>query len=468
MNKLVLTNQPSNVPVSEQDDSTDLASYLEILIEKRRLITVVALIVTMLGVAYAFMATPIYQSNILVQVEDQKGSSGEMLGDLASAFQVKSAATAEIEILRSRYVITQAAKNVQLDLTAVPKRFPLIGSWIADGKTELSAPGLLGLGGFAWGAEKIRVSTFAVSPRFEGENFLLTATGAGTYKITHDDSGLAGTGRVGETLLVRNPDGEIRLHIDELRAKAGAQFVLARAPMLQTVEQLQDALTIAEKGKQSGVIGVALEGSDRIKTAATLNEIGQVYIRQNVERKSAEAEKSLAFLEQQLPELKRNLEQAEDTYNRMRNSHGTVDLDEEAKSILQQSVLSQTKLTELKQRRDELLTSYQESNPLVQAVDQQIRTLNREIAAVNNRIKSMPSIEQDILRLTRDVKVNTDLYTSLLNSAQQLKLVRASKIGNVRLLDGAIIPLRPVRPQRILVIAVALLLGIAEIGRAHV
>jgi tyrosine-protein kinase Etk/Wzc len=460
MNQPAPTNVLNSGQVTEHDDDAiDLASYLDLLIENRWLIAIVALVVTLLGAAYTFIATPVYQSNILVQVEDGAGSSGMMLGDLAGAFDMKSAATAEIEILRSRYIVTRAVTNAQLDLTVEPKRFPLIGAWIARGKNEISAPGLFGLGGFTWGAEKANVSMFSIPTRFEGEEFVLTAMGGGAYVISHKDSGVTGAGRAGETLSIKTADGVIQLHVDQLAAEKGAQFVMSRAPLLETVEQLQKSLTIAEKGKQSGIIGVSLEGTDRARTAATLNELGHEYIRQNVERKSEEAEKSLAFLEKQLPELKRNLEQAEATYNDMRNRRGTVDLGEEAKSILQQSVLSQSKLIELKQRRDELLTRYQASNPLVQAVDQQMRTLNAEIGSVSNRIKRMPSIEQDVLRLTRDIKVNTDLYTSLLNSAQQLKLVKASKVGNVRLLDEAVIPLLPTRPQRVLVIVLALIVG---------
>ena len=447
-------------PTEQEDDSIDLASYLDLLIENRWLIAAVALVVTLLGATYAFMATPVYKANILVQVEDGGGGSSMLLGDLAGAFDMKSPATAEIEILRSRYVVTRAVANAHLDLSVQPKRFPLIGAWIARGQKEVSDPGLFGFGGYVWGAEKATVSTFDVPAGLEGQQFTLTATGNDRFILSHDDMGIDADGRVGETLSIKTESGDIKLHVVKLSAQEGAQFLVARMPLLETVERLQQSLSIAEKGKQSGIIGVALEGADRVKTAATLNEIGREYIRQNVERKSEEAEKSLAFLEKQLPEMKRNLEKAEAEYNAMRNSRGTVDLDEEAKSILQQSVLSQTRLIELKQKRDELLTRYQDGNPLVRAVDQQMKTLYAEIDAVNSRIKKMPATEQEVLRLTRDIKVNTDLYTALLNSAQQLKLVKASEVGNVRLIDDAAVPLRPVRPQRALIVMFALCLGL--------
>jgi tyrosine-protein kinase Etk/Wzc len=461
MNQSLPQQLPVNGQIPEQDDdSINLASYLDLLFENRWLITLVALAVTLVGASYAFIGTPVYEANILVQVEDSGSSSKNILGDLANVFDVKTASSAEIEILRSRFVVTRAVNNQLLYITSVPHYFPLVGQWIARRSSHLSQPGLFGSGGFVWGNERADVSLFNVPIGLQNAKFTLTANGNDKYTLSLASAGIAFDCKVGETCTVKTGAGVIELHVDTLAANAGARFTLVRQPILQAVENLQKALSIAEKGKQSGVIGVAMEGTDPQKTADTLNEIGRQYIRQNVDRKSEEAEKSLAFLEQQLPIMKANVERSEAKYNNLRNSRGTVDLDEEAKSVLQQSVSSQTKLVELKQKRDELLTRYQESNPLVDAVTRQIRTLNAEISTVNARIKRMPSVEQDVLRLTRDVKVNTDLYTALLNSAQQLRLVKASKVGNARLLDVAERPLKPIRPKRAIVISLAVLIGL--------
>lgn len=446
--------------LDQDDDSINLGMYLDLLFDNRWLITIVALVVALLGATYAFMATPVYEANILVQVEDSSSSSKSVLGDLSGAFDMKTGASAEMEILRSRFVITRAVKNQLLYIEAQPKYFPLVGQWIARRNPGLSKPGLLGFGGYDWGAEAIDVSVFNVPTALEGEHFTLLATGNDGYRLKLPGADIDFAGRVGQTVKENTPFGQIELHVDRLEGREGAAFRLVRRSVLATVEKLQQALTIAEKGKQSGIIGVALEGEDRVKTARILNEIGDQYIRQNVDRKSEEAEKSLAFLDKQLPVMKANVEAAEAKYNKLRNSQGTIDLDEEAKTILQQSAQSESKLLELRQHRDELLTRFQETNPVVQAVDSQIRTLKAEIAAVNARIKRMPSIEQDVLRLTRDVKVNTELYTSLLNSAQQLRLVRASKVGNVRVLDVAEPPVKPVRPKRAIVISLSALAGL--------
>jgi hypothetical protein len=39
----------------------------------------------------------------------------------------------------------------------------------------------------------------------------------------------------------------------------------------------------------------------------------------------------------------------------------------------------------------------------------------------------LPVLEQDEARLTRDIKVNTDLYTALSNTAQQLRLISVGR-----------------------------------------
>lgn len=460
-------NQPLPSPAqthaasSEQDDdSLDLASYLDFVIDHRWLIASVAMVVTLLGAAYAFMATPVYQANMLVQVEDSAGSSKNILGDLSGMFDLKTAATAEMEILRSRFVVSRAVENTYLYIDVQPKYFPVVGRWIASRNKILSEPGLFGGGGYVWGAEKADVVVFNVPEHLENQPFTLTADGKGAFTLMQEDAGIALTGKVGTLIKQSTADGDIELLVDRLEANAGAQFELTRKPKLAAVEKLQQALSISEKGKQSGILAVSLEGRDRIKTMQILNEIGHEYIRQNVDRKAEEAEKSLAFLEKQLPELKSSLEQAEVKYNALRNSRGTVDLGEEAKAVLQRSVMGQTRLAELKQKRAELLTRYQETNPLVEAVNQQIRTAASEMEAVNAKIKTMPETEQEVYRLTRDVKVNTDLYASLLNSAQQLRLVKASKVGNARLLDGAVKPLEPVRPKKAMIVGLALLVGV--------
>jgi tyrosine-protein kinase Etk/Wzc len=69
-------------------------------------------------------------------------------------------------------------------------------------------------------------------------------------------------------------------------------------------------------------------------------------------------------------------------------------------------------------------------------------------------------MEQDEARLTRDIKVKTDLYTALSNTAQQLRLISVGRVSNVRLIDEPIAPEKPIKPNRPLIVALAVVTGL--------
>lgn len=455
-------NQSTYLPVAApvQSDEIAVVRYLDVLVANRWLIAAIAFAVLMLGVAYAFLARPVYEANILVQVEDSQNSPNGLLGDVSSLFDVKTQATAEIEILRSRMVVGKAVDNLRLYIDAKPKYFPLVGPWIASQSKGLSEPGLFGMGGYAWAGESIEVPTFDVPEALQGEDFLLVSLGDGRYRLEQSSLDQPIVGRVGEAVEASHAVGEIRLLVTALKAKPGIAFNLVRQSRLKTLEQLQQQLNIAEKGKQSGVIGASLEGNDARLTAAILNEIGDEYVAQNINRKAAEAEKSLLFLNNLLPQLKGELERAEVKYNAMRNERGTFNLSEEGKAFLQESVTAETSLLELKQKRAELVTRFAPGHPSMQAVDKQIAALAAKVGAVAGRVKTLPTLEQDTVRLMRDVQVNNDLYVGMLNNMQQLKLVKAGKVGSVRLVDSSPVPEEPVKPKKALVIVLAAVFGV--------
>jgi len=183
-------------------------------------------------------------------------------------------------------------------------------------------------------------------------------------------------------------------------------------------------------------------------------------VRQNSEQKSLEAEKTLAFLEQQLPGMKKDLHDAEDALLAYRNSHSAIDLGAEAKLDMEQAVALQTRVSLLQQDRQAKLEQFMPQHPAIISIDAQIALLKHQMQSLDAQIKRLPNAEQDVVRLTREVRVNNDLYVAMLNSMQQLRLLRAGKVGNVRIIDNAELPEQPVKPRRALVVFGSLLLGL--------
>lgn len=208
------------------------------------------------------------------------------------------------------------------------------------------------------------------------------------------------------------------------------------------------------------MIGVALEGPDPVRTADIVNAIAQQYLAQDLARRSSEAEHSLLFLEGQLPKLRDELQQAEDKYNAFRNSNGTVDLSVESRLLLQQVVDLDTALRGLLQQRDDISQHYKEGHPLLTAVDSKIARLQQDREALSQRVASLPDKEQNAVRLMRNVQVDTDLYTNLLNSAQQLRVVKAGNVGNVRIVDLAVPPEKSSKPNWQVLLSLSAVLGL--------
>jgi tyrosine-protein kinase Etk/Wzc len=445
-----------------EEPAVDFKSYLVTLYDSRWLIGGITMIVTMLAIIYALVAKPVYESNLMIHVEEESpNASKNILSEASSLFETKKAAIAEMELLRSRMVIARAVDNLQLYIEVDPKRFPIIGSWgISKVDGQLSEPGIFGYGGYVWGDEKLEVAVFNTPDELQNRTFIVTALPDNRFRFGGGGGAPVFEGVVGQRYLVASHDGSVELKLERLFARPGAEFRLKRMSRLGVIERIQTSMVISEQGKQSGVIEVKLQGESAKRIHNLLSEIGREYMRQNLARKTEEAEKSLAFLNQQLPILKRQLEQSEEKYNQFRNTNGTIDLQEEARMSLQQAAAARIRRFDLIQKKTELLARFTEDHPMIQGLNHQRKEVDNEIEAVVRRIRTLPVLEQDETRLTREIKVNTDLYTALSNTAQQLRLISVGRVSNVRMIDAPMAPEKPVQPNRLLIVALATIMGL--------
>lgn len=456
-------NYAGEAPVILSDDSeSDLLSYLDTLLEYRWMVAAVALLVTLLGTLYAFIARPVYEANLMVQVEEKgQREPKNILGEAGSIIDYKTPASAEVELLRSRLVISRAIDRLKLYIDARPQRFPVVGGLVAATGLSEVFPKLQGLGGYAWGKETVDIAAFDVPEYLENRPFELRAMDKGRFLLTDAESGVWIEGRVGEEVSETTAYGPVNLRVTKLAAAPGTRFSLVRSSRLAAIEGVQKSIDVQEVGKQSGVVVATLKGGSADGTYKLLSEIGREYMAQNSARRTEEADKSLAFLNQRLPEVKQQLEQAEARYNQFRNQHGTVDIGEEGKISLQRSAAARTRKIDLEQKRSELLARYTPAHPAVMTIDEQLKEVNVELREAGSQLKQLPVLEQEMVRLARDVKVNNELYAALLTSAQQLQLITVGKTSNVRLVDAPERPDQPVTPNRPRIIAVSVFAGIA-------
>ncbi|HET8722791.1 MAG TPA: polysaccharide biosynthesis tyrosine autokinase [Anaeromyxobacteraceae bacterium] len=448
------------LPAAAEDldaDDSALRDWVATVASSRWLVLGVAAACVAAAGAWVAVATPVFRSDAVVQVEERsRGIAG--LEELTAAFSSTTPAETEIELIRSRALLGGVVERLGLDVVATPRHFPVIGKAIARRAPEgavRGAPPLLG--GFAWGGERIALARLEVPETLLGQALPLVARGDGRFALLGPDGAALLEGQVGAPA----SGGGVEILVSRLDARPGTGFRVTRLPLDEAVERLQSRLAVSERGRKTGILQIALEGPDRDLVARTVDAVASDYQRQNVDRRSAEAEKTLAFLSGQLPTLRENLDAAEAALERYRRQNGRVDVGLETKGMLDRSADAERRLSELLLQRTELRQRFTDSHPALVSLDDKIARLRAEREAAAARLRDLPEAEMRSASLLRDVKVANELYLVVVNKVQELKVVRSGTIGNVRLLDAAVRGRRPVRPDPIPALLAALAGGLA-------
>ncbi|KAA8740912.1 polysaccharide biosynthesis tyrosine autokinase [Pseudomonas koreensis] len=451
---------PSVIANRDNDqDSIDLLGIFGSLIDQKWLIGAFTGAFMAAGVAYAVLATPVYLANALVQVEPKKN---DMLGfsDLSSMLGGQSPSVTEIGIIKSRAVIGKTVDDLRLDIDVTPNTFPVVGGFLARryrGETEFSvAPPRFGFNSYAWGGERLEFTRLNLPKELLGKKLTLVAGEQQHFQLLDDNDNLLVEGVAGEAFAQDGVEGLI----ERLQANPGTRFEVVRNPRIVTIQGYQDALDISEQGKESGIIRLALASADAAEAVKILNKIAALYVDQNVRRTSAEAAQSLAFLQSQLPQVKRDLAKASDALNAYQTHGKTVNISLETQSVLGQSVALETRISELKMQQAEMDRKFTKQHPAYRALMSQIGELTQQQKSLEGKVGDLPATQQELLNLTRDVEVASQIYTQLLNKSQELDIVRAGAVGNVRLIDPADVDLSsPVKPKKALIVLIATFLG---------
>jgi tyrosine-protein kinase Etk/Wzc len=446
-----MSESPANVQRHAHDDEIDLARLWGLLVDSRKLMAVIAAAVVLLGVVYALLATPVYRADALLQVEKKKGGLPGF-AEVSELFEHESSAVGEIEILRSRMVLGEAARALGMAVSLRRIEWPLLGRFTAP--APALDPGPL-YGAVTDSVTDVRVLDFIVPPTLEGEAFQLRAEESG-FSLWYEDREIL-RGQSGVSL--SDATGRIRLEIATFTSRPGDRFELIRHSDLSAITGIRNGFAVAEQGRNSGILSISFVGPSPQRNRAILDAVADAYLMQNIRRMSAEAEKSLEFLEQQLPEIRDNLEKAEKILNSYRLDSGSVDLTTETQQVLARLVTLEAKENELLLQEKELGRLYTREHPAFRTLIQQQQAVRDEKSRLNDQIKSLPETQQEILRMTRDVQVNQEIYVQMLNKTQELKVVRAGTVGNVRIIDRAATAPEPIKPRRGLIVALSLVVG---------
>ncbi|SMP47976.1 polysaccharide biosynthesis tyrosine autokinase [Fibrobacter sp. UWB10] len=422
----------SSAKNNKDDDEIDILEVLSLLLKHKFFLACCIVAGCALGFLASNWMRPQYTSDALLQIDVKGNKAGKAMGEMGALLDVASPAEAEIELLKSRMVLTYVVEQERLCFNAFPKG-AIDRLLHTEGRMDLEDLYIPEIARIEkWTAEVVGEDEFAVYTP-EGVKLL--------------------QGKVGESLSAPYGGDTLRIHVKHLLARPGQQFVIAQSEPLDAVRGLVKKLDVAEKGKQTGIIGVSYTDRYADKAASVLNTIANIYLRQNVEMRSAEAEKTLEFLESQLPGVKAKLDSSEKKLADYRLKIGSVDMTGETRSHLEKVAQLEKQILELDQQRQEATRLFKEEHPAVQTIVQQQSRLRSELSRLKKSAENMPRTQQDVMSLQEEVAVNNAQYTAMLNNIQQLRVVRAGEVGNVRIVDYAQIERAPSKPNKKLIFA---------------
>lgn len=434
-----MSSSVTKKPASPDNDEIDLGRLLGEMIDHRKLIISITALCTVLAVLYALFSTPVYQADALVQVEQKQGNA--LLNSLTQMLPDSQPQSApEIALLQSRMILGKTVDDLNLQAQITQKYFPVFGRGWA--RLTGHQPGRVSVGRIYVAEQQGKVPSLT-----------LIAEENGNYRLTGGGYNLQG--HIGQLLEVKG----LSLLVNDLQAAPGTEFTVNYITWLNAINNLQQSFSAADQGKDTGMLTLTLTGSDPELIQKTLRSISDNYLAQNVDLQAAQDTKSLQFLDQELPQVRAQLDSAEDKLSTYRKRSDSVDLNLQARSTLDQVVNVDNQLNQLTFREAEVSQLFTKDHPTYKALLEKRKVLQQEKAKLNQQVSAMPATQQQVLQLSRDVESGQAVYMQLLNRQQELNIAKNSAIGNVRIVDNAITQPKPVKPKKVLVVLIGVVLG---------
>ncbi|OBU38009.1 polysaccharide biosynthesis tyrosine autokinase [Photobacterium phosphoreum] len=441
--------QKTSIAANHKVDDIDFGKLFGSLVDAKWYILGITALFSIVGIIVASLSTPIYKADALIQVEQKQtgGISALVSSNMGEMFDQESSSSTESAIIGSRMVLGETVDDLALTTVVTPNYLPYVGKGLARLRHQQIS---INVSHFVIPDNMRTASVTLVITEIDSNNFT-----KGRYEVTNAQGNILFKGKTGQW----SEGHGYRLYVTDLNGKANDSFTITKRARYSAIQQLKENLTISEIGKQTGILELTFTGENPAEIEKIVNSISQNYLMQNIDRNSAEAEKSLAFLDQQLPKVKAKLTLAEDKLNDYRSKNDSVDLDLEAKSKLEAMVQLDGQLNELVFKESEVSQRFTQEHPMYIALQDKRGILNDEKKRLEKQIQKLPETQRAVLRLMRDVQVSQQIYLQMLNKSQELSIVKAGTVGNVRILDKSQDYFEPIKPQKALIVKLATFLG---------
>ena len=444
----------SNSASKEDNDEIDLMALLFAILRGWKTIVFFAVLGLLIGILYSRYVNPTYRSDALIQIDEQSKGISALGSDISELIgSEESKAQTEAELIRSRMILEPVVNLLHLRIRLSDPEIGHMDRIRSSGiPTQINKPE-----GVSLKTEdgEVYISHFNVSQDYLNQPFTLTRGATGFVLSNGFDEF---KGQLNKSHQFKGADGQIHITVNELPLNSHPISIVKQS-LHTTTDALNNALSVIEKGKQTGIIELSMTGPNQQQVTSILKQIIISYVDQNQSRGSEETTQTISFMETQIPTLKKKLEESEEVFNKFRKKYGTIDVGKEAELLLTESSQIDVQLNELKLKKAELTTYYTEEHPLVIQINDQLQVLNNRKQEIDDTIAGLPEIQREFLQLSADTAINREIYLTLLKNYEQLKIVRAGQIGYARIIDLPINTFKEIAPKKVLIWILAALIG---------
>ncbi len=440
--------------VEKEDDEIDLMALLLALLRGWKTILFFAILGLLIGILYSRYVNPTYKSEALIQIDEKSSGISELGGDISELIGAEdSKAQTEAELIRSRMVLEPVINSLHLRIRLADPEVGAIDRIVNDRtNTAIHTPEGVSL---TTTDGQVSISQFNVSQGYLNQPFTLIRSETGFTLSNNLDEF---KGQLNQPHQFKGADGQIQITVNDLPDNSHA-VSLTKQSLQKTTNTINSALSVVEKGKQTGIIELSMTGNNQQQTSLILEEIVLSYVGQNQSRGTEDTTRTLEFMETQIPLLREKLEDSEAEFNEFRTKYGTIDVSQEAEILLAENSQIDTQLSELKLKKADLTTYYTDEHPLVIQINEQIAVLNARKQKIDNTIAGLPEVQREFLKLSQDTEINREIYLTLLKNYQQLQIAKAGQKGFARIIDLPINTFDAIAPKKLQIMILALLLG---------
>jgi capsular exopolysaccharide synthesis family protein len=477
-------NASNGFQQNPEDDEIDLFKLFSTLLQNKWILLSFLVVFSIIAAVLSLNQTPIYESSgtiFITESENRYSYAGSDLSNLlTTTYGIGAGSTIanELQIIKSRTLSEDLADSViAKKLSDSGQKFPVLWRAYPDDSTTTSRDTVALRIRNTLTAERVDQQTDIVRIGFESPLPEETAYISNLTMDTYSRLSTAQNRTMASSALtfLRQERNSIEKQLQETENKLEAFMDSTNllAVDAQTELLINNISTLETKKQEIQVQLVAVNSAidayeqqlEEIKPGLS-DQISESLAPRlnNFQFRLAELETEKLLLLQRNPELvdnpdnpelKRLNNQIEDTQNQIKkiadrliNSNSTLALSflgSESGSVTQKIIQINEKLVELKVEQSQY--------------DNQIEALENRIASFNQNFDDLPEDIIQMARIKRDVKINEELYLLVSNQFAEMNLWERTQFGMGRPLDYAIVPSKPIKPQKKLWVVIGFLLG---------